>query len=322
MTGDARIVALGGGHGLYATLTALRGLTPNLTAIVTVADDGGSSGRLRSELGIVPPGDLRMALSALCADNDWGRTWRDVLQWRFATEGPLDGHALGNLLIAALWDRSGDVVDGLAWVARLLQAHGQVLPLADEPLSVSALVRDEVGTKEVVGQVAVASAAGTIDALHLTPARPRVPPATVAAIDEADLVVLGPGSWYTSVLTHFLVQPVADALVRAASRSELVLNLGHDDTETAGTGRADDVRALQQMAPDFVPRVVLVDATHCEEPGLVDAVGQWGAQLITKRLQDADGAGAHNPDALRRALLEVALEEGLTVHDSDAGVAG
>lgn len=322
MTDHARIVALGGGHGLYATLTALRGLTPELTAIVTVADDGGSSGRLRSELGIVPPGDLRMALSALCADNDWGHTWRDVLQWRFATEGPLNGHALGNLLIAALWDRNGDVVDGLDWVARLLQAHGRVLPLSADPLEVSALVSDDAGTREVVGQVAVASAAGTIDALHLTPAQPAVPAETVAAIDEAELVVLGPGSWYTSVLTHFLVRPVADALVRAGSRSVLVLNVGHDDEETAGTGRADDVRALQHMAPDFAPRTVLVDTDHRDEPGLADAVAQWGAELVVTPLQDPAGTAAHDPDALRRALSDLARDAGLAVHGPHGGVAG
>ncbi len=134
------VVALGGGHGLYASLTALRPVTETLTAIVTVADDGGSSGRLREELGVVPPGDLRMALSALCEDTEWGTTWRDVLQSRFATDGALDGHAVGNLLIAALWEQTGDVVEGLDWVARLLRAQGRVLPVSDEPVSISAVV--------------------------------------------------------------------------------------------------------------------------------------------------------------------------------------
>ncbi|MDN4481838.1 gluconeogenesis factor YvcK family protein [Demequina muriae] len=322
MTGEARIVALGGGHGLYASLTALRDLTPELTAIVTVADDGGSSGRLRSELGIVPPGDLRMALSALCADNDWGRTWRDVLQWRFATDGPLNGHALGNLLIAALWERNGDVVDGLAWVASLLQAHGRVLPLSADPLEVSALVRDDSGVREVQGQVAVATAHGSIEELRLSPASPVVPRETVEAIDAADLVVLGPGSWYTSVLTHFMVRPVADALVRAGQRSVLVLNVGHDDEETAGTGRADDVRALQRMAPDFVPRTVLVDSEHRDEPGLADAVGRWGARLLVAPVRDGLGAPAHDPHALRRELARVAIEQGLAVRGAERGVAG
>src|SRR5690554_260971 len=285
MPPNPRIVALGGGHGLYATLSALRGLTPHLTAIVTVADDGGSSGRLRSEMGIVPPGDLRMALSALCADNEWGRTWRDVLQWRFATNGDLNGHALGNLLIAALWDRNGDVVDGLDWVGKLLQAQGRVLPLSTDPLEVSATVRNGTGTRQIVGQAAVAVADGIIEQVRVSPPSPHVPEETLAAIDEADLVVLGPGSWYTSVLTHFLVEPVGQALTRAADRTVVVLNLGDDDLETAGTGRAEDVRALQRIAPSFAPAQVLVDVAHAGDSGLADAVAKWGAELVVAPVQ-------------------------------------
>src|SRR6188768_3066126 len=228
------VVALGGGHGLYASLRALRPVTEVLTAIVTVADDGGSSGRLREELGIVPPGDLRMALSALCEDTEWGTTWRDVLQQRFSTDGALDGHAVGNLLIAALWEQTGDVVGGLDWVARLLRAQGRVLPVSDEPVSISAVVEGPEGRRVVSGQVAVASAKGRIVSLSLEPATPHVPPATLEAIASADVVVLGPGSWYTSVLTHFLVPEVHRALVTASKRSVLTLNISDEDIETRG----------------------------------------------------------------------------------------
>ncbi|HEY4571098.1 MAG TPA: 2-phospho-L-lactate transferase CofD family protein, partial [Kribbella sp.] len=110
-----RVVALGGGHGLAASLSALRHVTDQLTAVVTVADNGGSSGRLRSELGVLPPGDLRMALAALCRDDEWGRTWADVLQHRFRSNGELHDHAVGNLLIVALWELLGEAVDGLDW---------------------------------------------------------------------------------------------------------------------------------------------------------------------------------------------------------------
>ncbi|HPF81719.1 gluconeogenesis factor YvcK family protein, partial [Nostocoides australiense] len=122
-----RVVALGGGHGLAASLSALRHVCDDITAIVTVADDGGSSGRLRQEFGVLPPGDLRMALSALCAESDWGHQWRDVLQHRFSGDGPLGGHALGNLLILALWDLDPEPVYGLDLVGRLLNARGRVL---------------------------------------------------------------------------------------------------------------------------------------------------------------------------------------------------
>ena len=135
-----KVTAMGGGHGLYGSLSALRHVTPDLTAVVTVADDGGSSGRLREEMGILPPGDLRMALSALCDDTDWGRTWRDVMQHRFAApegyegEFPLDYHALGNLLIATLWQLLDDPVAGLDWAGALLNARGRVLPMALDPM--------------------------------------------------------------------------------------------------------------------------------------------------------------------------------------------
>ena len=120
------VVALGGGHGLAASLQALRRVTPHLTAVVGVSDDGGSSGRLREEFGIVPPGDLRMALAALCGDDTWGSTWARVLQHRFSSKGDLDGHSLGNLLITALWEETDNLVEGLDWVARLLDAKGKV----------------------------------------------------------------------------------------------------------------------------------------------------------------------------------------------------
>ena len=173
------MVALGGGHGLYASLSGLRRVTRDLTAIVTVADDGGSSGRLRREFGVLPPGDLRMALAALCGDDAWGTTWSRVIQHRFAgadrtgEEGNggagLAGHAVGNVLIVALWELLGDTVQGLDWVARLLGAHGRVLPMSSVPLDLVAEVEgadpdrpDEVTI--VQGQVACATThrAGTV----------------------------------------------------------------------------------------------------------------------------------------------------------------
>ena len=162
-----KVVALGGGHGLAVSLSALRRVSGRLTAVVTVADDGGSSGRLRRGLGVLPPGDLRMALAALCGDDEWGRTWARVLQHRFASRGELHNHAAGNLLIVALWELLGGHVEGLDWVARLLGAQGRVLPMSSTALNIQALVGQldgdgsltgEIDT--VVGQNAVATAPG------------------------------------------------------------------------------------------------------------------------------------------------------------------
>ncbi len=172
-----RTVALGGGHGLAASLGALRRVTEDLTAIVTVADDGGSSGRLRRDYGVLPPGDLRMALAALCRDDEWGNTWSKVVQHRFGGDQELAGHAVGNLLIVALWDLLGDTVAGLDWVGRLLGTGGRVLPMAAVPLDIVAEVvgadparPDEVTT--VRGQAECATTPGQVRSITLLPARP------------------------------------------------------------------------------------------------------------------------------------------------------
>src|ERR1700745_3185242 len=153
---NPKVVALGGGHGLFASLSALRRVTRQLTAIVTVADDGGSSGMLRRDFGVLPPGDLRMALAALCGDDAWGTTWSKAGQHRFAGGGGLGGHAVGNVLIVALWELLGDTTAGLDWVGRLLGAHGRVLPMASVPLDLVAEVELDGVVSTVRGQGATA----------------------------------------------------------------------------------------------------------------------------------------------------------------------
>ena len=160
-----KVVALGGGHGLAATLKSLRKLTSHLTAIVTVADNGGSSGRLREEFHSLPPGDLRMALAALCGDDEWGRSWAEIMQYRFTSSGELNGHALGNLLLTALWDRDQDPVRGLDRVGALLKVVGRVLPMALEPLDIEGVFKTWEGTHVVRGQKEVAVAKGTLEDL-------------------------------------------------------------------------------------------------------------------------------------------------------------
>src|ERR1700728_3769244 len=172
-----KVVALGGGHGLFASLSGLRRVTHDLTAVVTVADDGGSSGRLRREFGVLPPGDLRMALAALCGDDAWGTTWSRVIQHRFTGDGDLGGHAVGNVLIVGLWELLGDSVQGLDWVGRLLGAHGRVLPMSSVPLDLAAEVEgadpaspDAISV--VRGQVACATTPGRVRSMSLVPADP------------------------------------------------------------------------------------------------------------------------------------------------------
>ena len=216
------------------------------------------------------------------------------LQQRFSTDGGLDGHAVGNLLIAALWEQTGDVVGGLDWVARLLRAQGRVLPVSDEAVSISAVVEGPDGRRTVSGQVAVAKAHGRIVSLALEPSAPHVPPATLEAIASADVVVLGPGSWYTSVLAHFLVPEVHRALVTASKRSVVTLNISDEDIETRGMHRADEVAALRALAPDFVPAVVLADVGETNDGRLADEVASWGAELAIAPLKAAGQIDRHD----------------------------
>lgn len=300
-----KVVAFGGGHGLSATLRALKHITHQLTAVVTVADDGGSSGRLRSEMEVLPPGDLRMALASLCDDSEWGLTWRDVMQHRFTTDGPLDNHALGNLLIVALWQLLGDEVDGLDWVARLLGAHGRVLPMAGVPLDIEADLKTGEGVTTVRGQAKVATAPGTVQQLRLIPADPPVVPEVKEAIAEAEWIVLGPGSWYTSVLPHLLVPELHDAIVRTPARRALILNLTCQVGETDELSAGDHVRVLRQHAPDLALDIVIADPSMVDDiDDLEAAARQLGARLLLRQVATGRARPLHDPLRLAAALRD------------------
>lgn len=305
-----RVTALGGGHGLYASLSALRHLPVDLTAVVTVADDGGSSGRLRSEFGVLPPGDLRMALAALCGDDDWGETWARVLQHRFAGTGEMRGHVTGNLLIVSLWELLGDHVAALDWVGRLLGARGRVLPMALTPLDISARVRgldpaDPGAVSTVRGQVAVAKSAGAIESISLLPDDLQPCPEAAEAVRAADMVVLGPGSWFTSVLVHLMVPALREALTETEAHLVLVLNLGHDG-ETEGFRAVDHLRVLLDHAPDLTVGTVIVDRSDVADLAELEALaGKCGARLTVADVGRDDGTPRHDPGKLSSAYAGI-----------------
>lgn len=300
------VAALGGGHGLFASLAALRRVVGDLTAVVTVADNGGSSGRLRGEFGVLPPGDLRMALAALCGDDDWGRTWAEVLQHRFAGEGDMRGHVVGNLLIVGLWELLGDHVPALDWVGRLLGAQGRVLPMAVTPIDITADVRQPDGPDgspgevvQVRGQVEVASSAGRILGIQLDPAEPQACPEAVATVRAADWIVLGPGSWYTSVIPHLVVPELRRALVESSGRVVVVLNLDEQPGETAGYGPGDHLAALLEHAPDLRIDTVVADAGSVGDVDqLREQVERHGARLVVDDVATGDGTPRHDPARL------------------------
>ncbi|HJR38207.1 MAG TPA: uridine diphosphate-N-acetylglucosamine-binding protein YvcK [Nocardioidaceae bacterium] len=311
---DVRVVALGGGHGLSASLAALRHVVTDLTAVVTVADNGGSSGRLRREFGVLPPGDLRQALAALCGDDDWGRTWARVLQHRFASKGEMDEHAVGNLLIVALWELLGEHVNGLDWVGRLLGAQGRVLPMSVAPIDITATVEglDETDPHlltTVRGQVEVASTSGQVVSVALEPQEPPACPEAVAAVTAADWIVLGPGSWFTSVIPHLLVPELRDALISSAARKVVTLNLEPQAGETEGFSPETHLEVLAGHAPDLKLDVVLADRNSVVDVELLRATAaSFGAELVIADVAAADGSPRHDAHKLANAYAGLIRE--------------
>jgi uncharacterized cofD-like protein len=305
------VVAFGGGHGLSATLSALRRVTDRLTAVVTVADDGGSSGRLRAELNCLPPGDLRMALAALCGDDESGRTWAEVLQSRFPGDGSLGGHAIGNLLIVGLWERlGGDPEAGLDMVARLLGARGRVLPMSAVPLEIEADVigLDPAAPDEVTsvrGQEQVAKTTAEVRAVRLYPVDPPASEQSVRAVRDADWLVLGPGSWFTSIIPHLLVPDLADAIIGTRARRMLTMNV-QPDAETKGASAARHLELLADHAPNLRLDVVLADSRFAGDDPHLDAYARsLGADLVLADIAARDGSARHDPFRLASAYAEI-----------------
>lgn len=305
-----RAVALGGGHGLYATLSALRLLTDSVTAVVTVADDGGSSGRLRGELGILPPGDLRMALAALADVGASGERWGELFQHRFGGTGALAGHAVGNLLLAGLIEVCGDPVAALDEAGRLLGVRGRVLPMSVNPLVIEAEVTGLGQDPDVVslirGQVAVASTPGRVRRVWLQPSRPTACPEAVEAIRAADVVLLGPGSWFTSVLPHLMVPELLQALLETPARRVVVLNLAPQPGETAGFSPERHLDVLCQHAPELRIDAVLADTDSVPVPERLErAAAGLGARAVLAPVGERDGSARHNSAALAEAVRSV-----------------
>jgi uncharacterized cofD-like protein len=311
VTPALRAVALGGGHGLHVTLRALRLLTDDVTAVVTVADDGGSSGRLRRELDMLPPGDLRQALVAL-AENAEG-TWSQVFQHRFGGDGALLGHAVGNLMLAGLVEVLGNPIDALDEACRLLGVRGRVLPMSTEPLDIEAdvagLDSDRDAVRRIRGQVAVATTPGKVQRIRLRSPSDD-PPACRAALDavrNADVVLLGPGSWFTSVLPHLLLPELADALVSTRASKIVVMNLVPQPGETSGFSPERHLDVLCEHAPSMrVDAVVAVEDAVPAPHLLQRSARALGARVLLAQVALDGAPERHDPCALagslRRAL--------------------
>lgn len=279
-----RIVAIGGGHGLAMSLEAMRGLAGELTAVVSVADDGGSSGRLRRELGIMAPGDMRRCLTALTPPG----LIRDALDHRFE-DGALAGHPAGNLLLAALLENCDDPVVAMDTAVEMVGARGRILPASRTRVDLLA----DTDRGVVRGQVAV-SRSGAIHRLHMSPSDPPVPLEVEAAIGAADVVLLGPGSLYTSVLAAAL-PGVRTAMASSAALVVYVANLGPEPGETDGYTLADHIDAVR--AHGIEPDVVLADSSL--------PVEAEHRELVDSRPLRLAGSLAHEPELLATAVSEL-----------------
>ena len=307
---ELKVVSLGGGHGLAATLRALRAITPDITAIVTVADNGGSSGRLREEFDVLPPGDLRMALAALCSDDEWGRGWAEILQYRFQSDGEMNGHSLGNLLLSALWNRDGDPVTGIDRVAELLKLQGRVLPMALDPLDIEGIFLCDGQEARIRGQVEVATTKGEVKSLHLIPEEPRFAP-EAAAIADADWITFGPGSWFSSVMPHLLLKAEADAIAASEAKKVVIFNLPEPMSarEFAGSSTADHLRLLLEHLPSLTIDIALVDASSVADErhlqDLKEVVESCGGVVVVENLRSEVDPIHHDVRKLTSALSHI-----------------
>lgn len=287
------VVALGGGHGLAVALRAIRRYAGSVTAVVSVADDGGSSGRLRRDLGVPAPGDLRRCLVALAGDDT---IWDQAFEHRFVG-GELHGHALGNLVIVGLTEVLGDFTQALDEAGRLLHAIGRVLPATTDPVVLKADVEGE----PVEGQVAVQNSRGRVRKVELVPGDATACPDAVKAITEADQVVLAPGSLFTSLIPVLCVREICDAVVHAQGRVIQVANLRPQVPETEGLDATDHLRAV-------LDHQARVDAFVYQRDGLLaaDDVAIRARNVLPVAANVTSGDGeSHDP--VRLAVTLTAL---------------
>jgi uncharacterized cofD-like protein len=290
------VVAVGGGHGLAVALRAIRQYAGSITAVVSVADDGGSSGRLRRDLGVPPPGDIRRCLVALAGDDT---IWAQAFEHRFHG-GELDGHALGNLVLAGLAETLGSFAAALEEAGRLLGAVGRVLPATTAPVVLHAETGAPTipgGSRRVAGQVAVANTSG-IRRVTLEPSAPEAPDDVLGAIAAADQVLLAPGSLYTSVLPVLLVPAIRAAVGRSRARVVQVGNLRAEVPETEGLDATDHLGAVLEHGVRVDTFVYAVDGLLRADPTRIGALGvePIGAQVACQ------GGFAHDPVRLAMTL--------------------
>lgn len=309
----AKIVAIGGGTGLSSLLRGLKQHSNNLTAIVTVADDGGSSGRLREELGVLPPGDIRNCIAALSKEES---LLTELFQYRFHTGNGLKGHSFGNLFLTAMSEITGNLEKAIAASAKVLAIQGEVLPAT---LSDVRLWAELEHGQIVEGESKIAAAKGKINKIGCIPANPKALPASIKAIESANCIILGSGSLYTSIIPNLLVPEIRDAIANAKVPRIYVCNIMTQPGETDGYTVSDHIKAIDQACGQRLFDVVVVNgqalspqaiAKYAQEnshPVVLDSekVTSLGRQIILTDVLDEDRythSVRHNSSTLARKL--------------------
>jgi len=313
------IVAIGGGTGLSVLLSGLKTYTDNITAIVTVADDGGSSGRLRRELGVMPPGDFRNCLVALSDDES---LVAELFQYRFDQGEGLEGHSFGNLFIAAMTGVTGSFEQALLESSKVLAVHGRIIPATWSHIDLTARLSD--GT-HVHGESNIAVRGGSIDEVHIEPSDIQANPEAIDAIAQADLILVGPGSLYTSIMPNLLVPGVMQALEASSAQTIYLCNVATEDGETGGFTMADHVRELQRHTFPTIADSVIANG-NLSEPGAQfnsRAVPPSGGELpdvrvITADLVDPEHPLRHDAERLARVVIDVYHGKQPNENDSEA----
>ena len=258
------IVAIGGGTGLSVLLRGLKEHTKRITAIIGVADDGGSSGRLRREMGIIPPGDFRNCIVALSDENS---ILKELFQYRFPEGSELQGHSFGNLFIAAMTDVTDSFEDALAESSKILSVKGKVLPATNEKISLSVLLKDG---KLITGESKVKESLSEIEELMINPPNAEASPAAIHAINDADLIVIGPGSLYTSILPNLMVPSIVDAITQSKAIKYYICNVATEIGETQNFTVGKHIEVLENYLGSGVLDVIIAN----------DNIGDIGDQYL------------------------------------------
>jgi uncharacterized cofD-like protein len=305
----SRVVTMGGGHGMATLLRGLKNFTYNLTAIVTVADDGGSSGKLRQSLGILPPGDIRNCLAALSNDE---AMLAQLFQYRFSDDSGLGGHSFGNLFISALVDVTGSFEEAVAESGRVLSVHGRVLPatLHDVQLVADVQLPNIEKQVRVTGESSIPEVPGRVRRVYLEPNNPPAFPPVIQAILAADMVVIGPGSLYTSILPNLLVPDLLSALHATRALKVYVVNIATQPGETSAYGAGDHIYALEEHVGAGLFDVIVCNNRY---EGSLPAGVEWVS--LDKRadrypiygtdLLDVDHPWRHDSEKLARSLMDI-----------------